>query len=127
MPLRTAEASVGVGLASAALVYSIFDMSLPPLADIRSLESENRDVESSERSATWVSGALVTGIALMTQDATVFVIGGAMVVGMAWLYRHADAVSPLTGTAFPKIMVPGSGATSDDKPDADTVYIDASV
>jgi len=125
MPLRTPEASVGVGLATAAISYSIFDMSLPPLVDVRSVESDNRDVQSAERAATWVAAAFVSAVALMTKDATVFVIGGVTIVALAWLYRHADQVSPLTGTALPKITVPGM--TSQAEPEPDTTYVDASI
>ena len=109
MALKTPEASIAAGLATAGLVYTIFDMSLPPLADVRTLDSGNRDVSSSERTATAVSGAMVAGLGLLTGDPTVFVIGGAMVIALAWLYRHSNAVSPLTGTMLPgNLSVPGA-------------------
>lgn len=108
MALKTPEASVAAGLAAAGLAYTIFDMSLPPLADVRQVETGNRDIQSSERTATIVSGVFVTGLGLITGDATVFIIGGAMVIAMSWLYRHADQVSPLTGTMLPNISVPGA-------------------
>lgn len=125
MAMKTPEASVAAGLGAAALVYAIYDMSLPPLADVRTLDSGNRDVQGSERVATAVSGALVAGLGLMTGDATVFVIGGAMVIAMAWMYRHADQVSPLTGTMLPHLSVPG--AVSAAPVTTDTIYTDEAV
>lgn len=123
MALKTAEASVGVGLGTAALTYAIYNISLPPLTDVRAVESENQDIQSSERAATWVSAAFVTGVALVTKDATVFVIGGIAVVMMAWLYRHADQVSPATGKAnVVKLSVPGM--TQMDEPQEQVTYVD---
>jgi hypothetical protein len=115
------EASIAAGLGTAALVYAFYDMSLPPLADVRTLESDNRDIQASERTATWVSGAFVAGIGALTKDATVFVIGALAVVGLAWMYRHADQVTPLTGKTVGKLSVPGM--TQEQKP-ADFGYTD---
>jgi hypothetical protein len=123
MALKTPEASVAAGLAAAGLVYAVFDMSLPPLADVRTLDTGNKDVSGSERTATAVSGALVAGLGLLTGDATVFVIGGSMVIALAWLYRHANEVSPLTGTMLPgNLTVPGADSAA--PPATETIYTD---
>jgi hypothetical protein len=122
--LRSPEASVGTGLATAGLVYAVYSLCLPPLVDVKVTESENRDLQSTERAATIISGSLVTGVALMTKDETVFVIGGVMVIAMAWLYRHADQVSPLTGKANAVISVPGM--MQQDQPSQSPVFTDQS-
>lgn len=101
MPLNTAEASVGTGLAVGGIAFTVFNMSLPPLTDVRAADPENGDVFRAERTATWVAAAIVTGVALMTKDATVFILGGSTVVALAWLYRHANEVSPTSGMATP--------------------------
>jgi hypothetical protein len=105
VPLNSNEASVGIGLATGGIAFTVFNMSLPPLTDIRAAEPENGDVFRSERTATWIAAGIVTGVALMTQDATVFVIGGSVVVALAWLYRHANQVNPVSGTASADIDV----------------------
>lgn len=107
MALRTPEASVGIGLAAGGIAFTVFNMSLPPITDIRAAEPENGDVFRSERTATWVAAGIVTGVALMTGDATVFIIGGSVVVALAWLYRHANAVNPVSGLATPDNTAPG--------------------
>jgi len=113
MPLKTAEASIGTGLAVGGIAFTVFGMSLPPLTDIRAAEPENGDVFRAERTATWVAAGLVTGVALITSDATVFIIGGTTVVALAWLYRHANEVKPVSGTATGEIdVVPGMLTTS---------------
>lgn len=109
--LGSPSASVGIGLATGGIAFTVYNMSLPPLTDIRAAEPENLDVDKAERAATWVSAGIVVGIALITQDATVFVIGGTVVVALAWLYRHANQVTPVTGEASAQLTAPG--ATSD--------------
>lgn len=125
MALNTPQASVGTGLATGGIAYMIYSMNMPPVTDVRAAEPENGDVDAAERTSTWIAAAFVTGVALITGDATVFVIGGAMVVVLSWLYRHANEVSPLTGKAFNGISVPGM--TSDRAPDADVLYMDENV
>lgn len=93
------EASLGVALATGAVVYSIYQNATPSLGDIRSLPKGNVDVQASERAATWTSAGVVAGISLLAKDATIFVLGGAMIVAMAWLHRHADQVDNTTKKA----------------------------
>lgn len=121
MPLKSAEASVGIGLATGALAFTVFNMSLPPVTDIRVAEPENDDIATAERASTWIAAGICVGVSLITGDATVFVISGSIVVAMAWLYRHANEVSPLTGFAS-GISVPG--AISEQEPEQDATYFE---
>jgi hypothetical protein len=109
--LGSPQASVATGLAVGGIAFTVYNMSLPPLTDLRAAEPENIDADHAERTATWVAAGIVTGVALITQDATVFVIGGSVVVALAWLYRHANQVTPVTGEASAALTAPG--ATSD--------------
>lgn len=99
MALRTPEVSLGMGLATATVVYGIYQGALPNVADVRSLDAHNKDVESAERLAAWTAAGVVAGISLLAKDATVFILGGSMVVAMSWWHRHADAVVPAAGKA----------------------------
>lgn len=112
MALKTPEASVGTGLAVGGIAFTVFNLSLPPLTDVRAAEPENGDVFRAERTATWVAAGIVTGVSLITGDATVFIIGGATVVALAWLYRHANEVKPVSGMASDDLTVPGMLTTS---------------
>lgn len=97
----TPAVSIGVGLAMAATVYQLYQNGLPTVADIRSLDAHNRDVDSAEKATTWVAAGLVTGVALVARDKTAFVIGGTAVVLIAWMHRHANMVDPTTGKMTP--------------------------
>lgn len=94
-----AEVSLGMGLATAALVWGVYNSALPSLAEARVTAPNDRDLAGAERTATWTAAAVVAGVSLISKDATVFVLGGAMVVGLAWMHRHANAVNPETGKA----------------------------
>lgn len=99
MSLLKPEASIAVGLATATVVYGLFSVSSPSIADIRSLDAHNGDIDASERMAGWTAAGTVAAISLIAKDPTVFVIGGGMVIAMSWWHRHANAVLPATGRA----------------------------
>ncbi len=96
MSLRP-EVSVGMGLATATVVFAIYSQAMPSQADIRSLDSHNPDIAKTERAAGWAAGGTVAAISLLTKDATVFFIGGSMVIALSWWHRHSNAVSPMSG------------------------------
>lgn len=96
------EVSIGVGLATAAVVYGVYTTAVPTIADVRSLPPQTGDIVSAERSAAWMSAAVVGAISLIAKDPTVFILGGSMVVALSWWYKHADTVNPEFGAAVPK-------------------------
>lgn len=93
------EVSLGMALATATVVWGINQAFTPSIADVRSLESNNTDVQSAERAATWMSAAVVAGVSLLAKDATIFIVGGSMVIALAWATRHADQVDTVTKRA----------------------------
>jgi hypothetical protein len=96
------EISLGVGLATAAVVYGVYTTALPTIADARSLPPGNNDLVSSEKTAAWMSAAVVGAISLISKDPTVFILGGSMVVALSWWYKHSNEVNPEFGMAVPK-------------------------
>ena len=94
------KTSLAVGLGTAALVYGVYDLALPEIVNARAAEPNDPHLSAAEKSARWVSGALVVGIAVIARDAIVFIMGGGMVIGMSWLYRHANCVDPTTASAL---------------------------
>lgn len=94
-----AEVSLGMGLATAAIAYAIFNGALPSLAEARVTDQNDPQLAAAERTATWVAAGVVTGVSLLAQDPTVFVLGGTVVVALAWMHRHANMVHPEVGTA----------------------------
>src|SRR5687768_13654111 len=88
------EISIGAGLAVGTLVYAMYSNATPGLADVRSLTENNEDVARAERSTSWMAAGVVAGVSLIARDPVIFTVGGVMVIGMAWMTRHANAVNP---------------------------------
>ena len=96
------EISLPVGLATAAVVYGIYMNALPPVVDLRTTPANDPQVASTEKAAAWTATAVVAGISLIAKDATVFIIGGSMVLALSWWNKHANMVDPNFGMAVPK-------------------------
>lgn len=99
------SASLGVGLATAGLVFAIHSQATPSIADIRVGQPNDDNIDRAERAATWTSVALVSAISLVAKDPAIFIIGGSAAVVMAWWTRHGNQVNPLTGLASAEGMV----------------------
>jgi hypothetical protein len=104
MPLKP-EASLSVGLATAAVVFAIHSQATPSMADVRVGQPNDDHIDRSERAATWLSVAVVSGISLVAKDPAIFIIGGAATVAMAWWTRYGNQMNPLTGSASMEGMV----------------------
>jgi hypothetical protein len=92
-----AESSLIIGLATAAVVYGIYQVNLPTTAAVRASEPNNQHIESSRKAATWEAAAIVGGVSLLAHDPTVFVIGGAVLVLMDFTHRAANATDNVSG------------------------------
>lgn len=107
------EVSLGTGLATAGLVWGIFNSALPSVAEARVAAPIDRDLAATERAATWTAAAVVSGISLIAKDATVFVLGGSMVVALAWWHRHANHFDPQVASAVtPSMNDTGNAVTN---------------
>ena len=109
------EISIGAGLAVGTLVYAMYQNATPDLSDIRSLTEGNEDVDRAERSTTWMAAGVVAGVSLIARDPVIFSVGGVMVIGMAWLTRHANRVNPDM-----KRFIPGGAVQSEPEPEMST-------
>lgn len=98
--LRPSE-SVMTSLATAGIVYGIYQLELPPVTEVHGAMPHNSSVYSSQKKAMWVSAAVVGGAFLVTRDATVFSAGALMFLGLEWSYRHANSVHPGHGKMVP--------------------------
>lgn len=90
----SAEVSLPTSLATAALVWAIYNSALPSLADVRSAPQDDAVVNSSERTAAWTAAGVVGGISLISHDPNVFILGSAMIITLSWWHRHANQVNP---------------------------------
>lgn len=108
------------GLATAAVVYGVYQSALPQIADARSAQPNNGDLAASERSASFIAAGVVAGVSLIAKDITIFILGGSMVIAMAWWHRHANMVDPLLGKAVPHFTNENAQVDATAQMDADT-------
>jgi 4-amino-4-deoxy-L-arabinose transferase-like glycosyltransferase len=84
------EYGVMSGLTVGAVVFAIHTQATPSQADIQALPAGNKDVDSAERKATYLSAGVVAGISLLAKDPTIFIIGAAATLAMAVWTRHSN-------------------------------------
>lgn len=89
--------SVMVSMATAGMVYGIYQYSLPSVAETHATDAHNVSLDSGRKKAMWTSAAVVGGMFLMTRDPNVFMIGGASFLALEWSYRHANSTDPKNG------------------------------
>lgn len=103
------DSATQVGLLTAAGVYLIYSNAMPNMTDIRTTEPHNDDVESERRQAAWKSAALIGLVFLVSRDLNSYIISGAALFGIDYMYKHSNAVHPATG----KVDTGGSGESID--------------
>jgi hypothetical protein len=103
------DAEISIALATSVMAYGAYQMALPSVADIRSLEPNNADIQGAERVAAWVAAGGVSLVALLTKSPAVFTLGGATVIAASWMTRHADRVSNVTKKASALVPAPAKG------------------
>lgn len=118
MGILNPDQSVVASLAAMTAVYGLYSYGLPSVADIRTAAPGNKDIESAERAAAWQAAAVVSGISLITRDPTIFIIGGATIVGLSWWVRHANMVDPQSSKAVPDFSNPDSAIDAQAQADA---------
>lgn len=91
-----AEVSIPVALATAAVVYGVYQAALPSFADARSIEADNGHLASAERQALFLAAGVAGGISLLAKDSTPFVVGGMFAVALSWTHRWNNQVDPAT-------------------------------
>ena len=91
------EAGVLGGLAVATVVFAIHQNATPTQADIQALPAGTPDIDAAERRATWISAGVVSSIALVAKDPTIFVIGSVATVAMAFWTRNSNWTESVMG------------------------------
>lgn len=91
------EDSIVAGLATAGLVYGVYNGALGSIAEVQSTPSGHPALAPSLTKAGYTSLVLVAGVALMARDPNIVILGGAMIIAEELHYRHAIETHPDTG------------------------------
>ncbi len=120
MSLLKADQSIIGSLAVMTATYALYSNGLPSVADIRTAQPGNMDIDAAERSAAWMAAGVVAGVSILAKDPTIFILGGATVIGLSWWYRHANMVNPEIGKAVAKFTRPDNQVDASAQEDANT-------
>lgn len=91
------DSATTVGLLTAAGVYMIYNQALPNQADIASSMPHDATVEKCRRGAAIKSAALIAVVFLVAKDLNSYMISGAALIGIDYMYKHANGTHPATG------------------------------
>jgi hypothetical protein len=91
------DTATSVGILTAVGVYLVYQNSLPNLADVRLAPANDNTVEKSRKAAAWKSAGLITVVFLVARDLNSYIISGAALVGIDYMYKHSNAVNGTTG------------------------------
>jgi len=91
------EISIPAALATGTVVIALYQRGMPPALDVRAAQVGDRNVEAVRKQNAWLAAATVGAISLIAKDATVFIVGGAMVVVLDWMTRANIWTNPVTG------------------------------
>jgi hypothetical protein len=89
--------SVMVSLATGAMVYGVYQYSMPSIAEVHATDAHNTNIDSGRKKAMWTSLGVVSGMFLLTRDPNVFMVGGAAFLAIEWSYRHANSTDAQSG------------------------------
>lgn len=98
---------IQVSALSAAIVYGIFQLHAPNLADVKASMpggAASVNTHNAVKSAVWTSAVAISALALLAKSPTIFIVGGLMTAGEGWHYYHANATDQATG----RVVAPGS-------------------
>jgi len=96
-PRLSGENSIIVALGVAALIIGLYNAKLGPLADAHATGANDGNLNAALKKAGWESVVMIAGLALLTQDANIVILGGATVIAEELGYRHAIMASPDNG------------------------------
>lgn len=95
------EGSITGGIATAGLVYSIYQLDIGPVSQAMASDANHPVLEASRKKAGYTAFIAVAGITLISKDANVGILGFASIIAMEAHYRHAIMSDPVTGKIQP--------------------------
>lgn len=90
------DSSIQLGVLIGIVDVFIYSKSVPSLADVRTADPHNEDVETARKHAAWATIAFNSFVSMVTRDWNVFLTGGIVVIALDFMTKHANGVNPAT-------------------------------
>jgi len=97
------ENSVVAGVAVMAAVYADYQLNLGSVNQVHYTDANHPINETSRKKAGFTALIMVAGIGLIAKDANIIILGGASIIGMELLYRHAIMSDAATNKMQPPV------------------------
>lgn len=110
-PRLSGENSIITALATAGLVFAIYNMKLGPVADLHATDANDPNMRASIKKAGWAAVLGVGAMTLLAGDLNIAILGGGAIIYEELTNRHALMASPSTGqiTVTPASYQPMGG------------------
>lgn len=95
------ENSALAGLAVAGSVFAIYSLDVGTVSAAHVSDANHNALEASRKKAGYTSFLFTAGIALITKDMNIAILGAASIIAMEIHYRHAIMVNPQTNKVEP--------------------------
>lgn len=89
------------------LVYGIFQVNAPNLADVKASApggAASVITHGSVKTAVWTSAAVVAGLSILAKDPAIFIVGGLVTSVEGWKYYAANSTDQASGA----VVAPGA-------------------
>lgn len=91
------ENALITGLATAAVVFAVYQTHMPTVAGVRASAPGNKHIDASRKGSAIIATGMVAAISLIARDPTVFLIGGGAVIAADLAHRLANATDNQSG------------------------------
>lgn len=95
------EGSITAGIATAGLVYAIYQMDVGPVSQVQMTDANHPSLETSRKKAGYTSFIAVAALTLIARDTNIGVLGFLSIIAMEAHYRHAIMADAITGIMQP--------------------------
>lgn len=100
-PRLNGENSIIMSGAVVALTIGLYTGVVGPVSMCADTDANDGNLLSAKKKAGYTAAVGVAGIAVLAHDPHVVILGGATIIAMELMYRHAILVHPQTGQIVP--------------------------
>jgi hypothetical protein len=96
-PRLSGDNSIIMSGATVALTVALYNGVVGPVSMAHATDANDGALSASKKKAGFAAFAVVSGLALIGRDPNIVILGGATIIAMELMYRHAISSHPETG------------------------------
>lgn len=95
--LLNPPASIGVAIGTMGIVFAIYAVTVPNMAQIHATDAHDINVNTSRKKAAIIAGVAAAAVSVLSHDLNPWILGGGAVIVSDVFIRHANVTNPATG------------------------------